>query len=227
MPTLYVIAGPNGIGKTTSSYDLVPANVPIINSDEIAKEARNSGIISGNAQEYSNNEANRLIQEHIDKMTSFVIETNLADIDTWKFLIGAQKLGYQLHIVYISTDSLEILNNRIAARVLQGDHFVRPDIVKERYISGLNLLNHYFNTPDKIQLFDNTSTPILIAESEFGKIIERNDVLPSWVESYLGQHFKESEKINSDIKSLSSIEEIKKIYKSQTQKTNTNDSKTS
>ncbi|HXL55895.1 MAG TPA: hypothetical protein VN958_06550 [Chitinophagaceae bacterium] len=48
MAVLYVIAGPNGIGKTTSSYDLVPINTPIINSDEIAKEARNAGIISVN-----------------------------------------------------------------------------------------------------------------------------------------------------------------------------------
>src|SRR5690242_10333990 len=101
MPTLYVIAGPNRIGNTTSSYDIVPANVPIINSDEIAKEARNSGIISGNAQEYSNNEANRLIQEHISQMQSFAIETNLADIETWKFLIGTQKIGYKLHIIYL------------------------------------------------------------------------------------------------------------------------------
>ena len=40
MPTLFVVAGPNGIGKTTSSYDIVPKNIPLINSDEIAKEAR-------------------------------------------------------------------------------------------------------------------------------------------------------------------------------------------
>ena len=46
MPTLYIIAGPNGIGKTTSSYDLVPANTPIVNSDEIAKEIRNAGLIN-------------------------------------------------------------------------------------------------------------------------------------------------------------------------------------
>jgi predicted ABC-type ATPase len=40
MPALYVIAGPNGIGKTTFSYDLVPANTPIINSKEIAKKIK-------------------------------------------------------------------------------------------------------------------------------------------------------------------------------------------
>jgi predicted ABC-type ATPase len=36
--TLYVIAGPNGIGKTTSTLSLIPSGVPIINSDEIAKQ---------------------------------------------------------------------------------------------------------------------------------------------------------------------------------------------
>jgi predicted ABC-type ATPase len=40
MPTIYVIAGPNGIGKTTSTYDLIPQHIPIINSDEIAKEVK-------------------------------------------------------------------------------------------------------------------------------------------------------------------------------------------
>jgi len=37
-PVLFVIAGPNGIGKTSSDYDFVPNNVPVINSDEIAAE---------------------------------------------------------------------------------------------------------------------------------------------------------------------------------------------
>jgi predicted ABC-type ATPase len=74
-PVLFVIAGPNGIGKTTSSYDLVPAGTPIINSDEIAKEIRNLGIVQPgvNTQEYSNNEANRLIQEHLSSKVSFAL----------------------------------------------------------------------------------------------------------------------------------------------------------
>lgn len=181
MPTLYVIAGPNGIGKTTSSYDLVPANIPIINSDEIAKEARNAGIISSNTQEYSNNEANRLIKEHLENRQSFGMETNLADVPTWKFLIETQKTSYQLHIIYVSTHSLDILNYRIENRVAQGDHYVRPDIVQERYLNGLNLLNNYFAIPDRLQLFDNTLTSTLVAEIELGKITKQVDPLPEWV----------------------------------------------
>jgi predicted ABC-type ATPase len=80
MPTIYVIAGPNGIGKTTSSFDLLPKNIPLINSDEIAKDAREAGILSVNSQEYSNQEAARLVDEHLNRRSSFIIETNLADV---------------------------------------------------------------------------------------------------------------------------------------------------
>ena len=44
-PILYVIAGPNGIGKTTSDFDLVANNIPVINSDEIAAEIKDSGLL--------------------------------------------------------------------------------------------------------------------------------------------------------------------------------------
>lgn len=215
MPVLYVIAGPNGIGKTTSSYDLVPANIPIINSDEIAKEVRNSGILANNAnaQEYGNNEANRLIQDHLEKRASFAMETNLADAITWKFLIAVQKTDYQLHIIYVSTDDLEILNRRIEGRVKQGDHYVRPDIVKERYLNGLGFLKHYFKIPDHLQLFDNSVTSSLIAEIEFGQIISKSQLLPAWVLTYLGEYFGEQKEKEIEIRNLENINEVRELYK--------------
>jgi predicted ABC-type ATPase len=164
MPILYVIAGPNGIGKTTSSYDLVPQNTPLINSDEIAKEARVSGIVSVNTQEYSNQEALRLVNEQLKELNSFAIETNLSDSETWKFLLGVQQIGYQVHLFYISTDEVELLNTRISERTRLGDHYVRPDIVEQRYTAGLNLLNHYFAEPDVLELLDNSKNMTLMAE---------------------------------------------------------------
>ncbi len=99
---LYVIAGPNGIGKTTSTFDLIPAGAPIINSDEIATAVRNSGIINPNTntQEYSNREGIRLMNEHLQKHSSFAMETNLADLETWKFFWKLKKLVI-ISILYI------------------------------------------------------------------------------------------------------------------------------
>ncbi|HEY4967062.1 MAG TPA: hypothetical protein VII28_11720, partial [Puia sp.] len=134
-PDLFVLAGPNGIGKTTSSFDIIPAQIPIINSDEIANAVRNSGIASLNTQEYSNREAIKLMNGYLEKRESFAIETNLADLDTWKFLLETQKRGFSINVIYLSTDSLELLNDRIEGRVLAGEHYIRPDIVEERYLN--------------------------------------------------------------------------------------------
>ena len=214
MPILFVIAGPNGIGKTTSSYDLLPANTSIINSDEIAKEIRSTTISTINLQEYINQEAVRLMEELRSKQSSFAIETNLADVDTWKFVLNMQQTGYKLHVLFLSTNNLEILNSRIKERTLLGDHFVRPDIVEERYLSSLNLLNHYFEKADKLQLFDNSKSPELIAEITFGKIDYQIKTLPDWVTKYLNKYFHPKSKTKKEFKDMS-IDEVRNIYQNQ------------
>lgn len=214
MPILFVIAGPNGIGKTTSSYDLLPANTSIINSDEIAKEIRSTTISTINLQEYINQEAVRLMEELRSKQSSFAIETNLADVDTWKFVLNMQQTGYKLHVLFLSTNNLEILNSRIKERTLFGDHFVRPDIVEERYLSSLNLLNHYFEKADKLQLFDNSKSPELIAEITFGKIDYQIKTLPDWVTKYLNKYFHPKSKTKKEFKDMS-IDEVRNIYQNQ------------
>lgn len=214
MPILYVIAGPNGIGKTTSSYDLIPSNIPIINSDEIAKEVRSAGIIlSGNTQEYSNREAIRLMEEQRRLNNSFAIETNLADSDTWKFLLEMQKTGYELHILYMSTDNTDILNQRIKERVLLGDHFVTPSVVEQRYINGLKLLNHYFSYPDRLQLIDNSSKVQLIADVRKGEIIHVAHKLAEWVTKYFGEHLQQKPNQDINVKDMKNIDEVKKAYR--------------
>lgn len=212
MPTLYIIAGPNGIGKTTSSYDLVPVDTPIINSDEIAKEIRNAGLVNVNTQEYSNREAIRLMDEQRLNRNSFAIETNLADIDTWKFLLEIQKTGYELHVIYMSTDSIDVLNNRIVERTNLGEHYVRPEIVEERYVNGLKLLGHYFDKPDRLQLFDNSLETRLVAEINKGAVLRVMEVLPDWVKTHLGDKLTQKNIEEVKIRELNDVDEVRKRY---------------
>lgn len=211
-PVLYVIAGPNGIGKTSMVYSVIPTNIPVINSDEIAKQVRTADIVKVNTQEYSNREAQRLVQEHFQNKDTFAIETNLSDEETWKFLIGVQKTGFQLHLVFLSTDKLQTLNDRIEERVLRGEHYVRPDIVEVRYYTGLRLLKHYITFPDVVQLIDNTSplTPIASKRKDDWQVIAANP--PTWFTEYLANHFIKQEK-ETAVKDLSNIEEVRQRYK--------------
>lgn len=82
-----------------------------------------------NTQEYSNREAMRLINENLQKHSSFAIETNLADLETWKFLLETQKTGYNINLVYLSTDNLDELNLQIEQRTQTGITFSFPQIL--------------------------------------------------------------------------------------------------
>lgn len=146
------------------------------------------------------------------RRTSFAIETNLADIDTWKFLLEVQKKGYELHIIYMSTSNIEVLNNRIRERTLLGDHFVKPEIVEERYVASLKLLSHYFGRPDKLQLFDNSANVKLIAEIEKGDILHVVETLPEWVNNYLSDNFQNQVMEKAKISRLANIDEVRKAY---------------
>lgn len=207
---LYILAGPNGIGKTTSFYDFVPQNMTFINADDIAKQLREkSGEV--NIQEIANGEATRLMNGLIAKRENFGFETNLADNDTWKFVENIQLIGYQIVIDFYSIDDVEICINRVFNRVKEGGHFVRPDIVKMRYENGLKLLKYYFSLPDKLILTNNADFPIEFLMAEKGEIIYRNENLPKWVLSVLP-------KIKYDILPNESIEEIKQQYRNKEDK---------
>jgi predicted ABC-type ATPase len=210
-PVLYIIAGPNGIGKTTCAFDITPQNIPIISSDEIAKQVKAAELVKTNTQEYSNREAQLLLQQHMDKKATFAIETNLSDDETWKFLKGIKKWGYLLHLVYLCTDDLDLLNSRIYERSLRGEHFVRPDIVEERYFLSLKLLNHYFTIPDIIQLIDNSETLRPVALIKEGHLESVAEDLPAWFTKHL-KAITAKPKESKSVKDLSSIDEVRKRY---------------
>ena len=129
-----------------------------------------------------------------------------------KFLIKVQQLGYELNVKYISTDRLDLLNGRIAERVLLGDHFVRPDIVEQRYTAGLKLLEHYFDYPDILELFDNSKTMELVAECRKGQIVMVAEKLPEWVARFLGNHLRQNSDQSISYQSMSDIDAVRKSY---------------
>jgi predicted ABC-type ATPase len=153
-PTIYILAGANGIGKTTVNPFFIPNGIPYINADDIAKQLKERlGEI--NVQEIANAQALDKMNAYIDKNVSFAIETNLADTETWLFLIKLQSMGFAIHLNFFCVSEVKICINRVRKRVLHGGHFVYPDIVKMRYEAGLNLLKHYINIPNHLILTDN------------------------------------------------------------------------
>ncbi len=181
-PVIHVLAGPNGVGKTTLNYFAIPDGVTYINADDIARQLRERmGNI--NLQEIANAQAIEQMNKFIERKESFAIETNLADLETWKFLMGVQKLGYYLQLYFFCVDDIAICNNRITYRVLQGGHFVNPQTVKMRYDAGLKLLKQFKNIPNNLILIDNSTESIKCSELQQGNLVFQKDDLPNWIKN--------------------------------------------
>jgi predicted ABC-type ATPase len=148
MSELYIVAGPNGAGKTTLFKKIIPEGVDYINADAIAKTIREKagGL---NVQDIANRETAEIFSTKVRQRESFSIETNLADVDTYKSFIALKALGYRINLVFLSVDDINTCIARVAQRVAQGGHNVNPDVIRARYETGLKLLAHYKNDIDR------------------------------------------------------------------------------
>ncbi|MDE5941645.1 MAG: zeta toxin family protein, partial [Muribaculaceae bacterium] len=101
IPTLYIIAGCNGAGKTTASYSVLPDLLEcreFVNADEIAK-----GLSPFNPESVAI-EAGKLMLQRIDLLLSqrktFAIETTLATRSYSSLVKRAQKNGYHVVLLF-------------------------------------------------------------------------------------------------------------------------------
>lgn len=175
MPRLYIISGPNGSGKTTASYSVLPELLDcqeFVNSDEFAKH------LSPFAPESAYITASRLmlkkVQYLFDRREDFCIETTLATRALIKMTRSAQEKGYYVTVLYFWLNSPDIAVQRVASRVKAGGHDIPEETIRRRYRMGLNYLFHsYMQTCDKWILADNSNPPFeIVAEgSKKGLII--------------------------------------------------------
>lgn len=159
MPKLYIIAGCNGAGKTTASYTVLPEMLgcrEFVNADEIAK-----GLSPFNPESVAI-EAGRLMLQRMNDLLSegadFAFETTLATRSYVKFIERVQAKGYFVTLVYFWLPTPEQAIERVATRVREGGHSIKPDVIRRRYASGLrNLMTLYTPICDFWTIYDNSS----------------------------------------------------------------------
>ena len=118
---LYIIAGCNGAGKTTASFNVLPQILncrEFVNADEIAKGLSPFCPVSVAIQ------AGKLMLERIETLmadgVSFAIETTLATRSYKNLVLKAKKKGYNVSLLFFWLKSPEIACERVAHRVAEG-----------------------------------------------------------------------------------------------------------
>ena len=154
---LYIIAGCNGAGKTTASFNILPDILgckEFVNADEIARG------ISPFQPDNVAFEAGRIMLKRIKELMNagvdFALETTLSSLTYRQFIQEAQSQGYYVTLLYwLETPQLAI--ERVAKRVASGGHNIPPDVIKKRYVKGIkNFFNFYTHICDYSQIYDNS-----------------------------------------------------------------------
>lgn len=170
----YIIAGPNGSGKTTFAREFLPNYVQcpnFVNADLIAQglapfEPQNVAIKAGKL-------VLRQIHDFIKEEVDFAFETTLSGKSYINLFKHLKEKGYKLNLyfLWIPTPSLAIA--RIKERVSEGGHHVPSQDVRRRFVRSIdNFFNLYEPLLDSWLLFNNAeSLPILVAKRKNGQIL--------------------------------------------------------
>ena len=188
-PTLCVVAGPNGSGKTTTTELLLAnewgANSLYINPDNIAEQEfggwNNSDAILKAAQR-----ATELRYQCIAERRDFVFETVFSSVEKLDFLRKAHEEGFFIRLFYVCTKSPEINVSRIAKRYMNGGHEVPISKVISRYFKSLELAKQAITFVDRAYIYDNSvenNLPQLLYRTTDGLLAKRYVTdIPEWAQ---------------------------------------------
>jgi predicted ABC-type ATPase len=137
-PTIYLIAGCNGAGKTTFAKEFLPTEVKclrFLNADEIARGLSPLKPSAGAIQ------AARLLLKQVDenlrRRETFALESTLSGKTYIRLFRRARQLGYEIELHYLWLSSPPRAIARVKQRVKQGGHHVPVADIRRRFKRSL------------------------------------------------------------------------------------------
>jgi predicted ABC-type ATPase len=179
MTRLLLFVGPNGSGKSTITsrmfdyYGIPPQQY--INADEIAKT-----LTEGTQEERERaafRHARNLRQEYRQRGQSFAFETVFSHPSTLIDMQECRKAGFDIVVLFVTTQSVEINIARVARRFQSGGHDVPLDKIRSRYERVMGLLPRIIEETDQGVVYDNSESPLRIFPFQQGDLLPSEDTM--------------------------------------------------
>jgi len=178
------VAGPNGSGKssiyTDTEIDDFGGSVWIINPDiltarlqKIERLRPRAANIAAVTRIYSWLEASIAVHQTIG------VETVLSTEKYRALVLAAKAHGFEIRLIYILLNSLELSVERVRLRVGKGGHHVPTTKIRQRRARSLQQLPWFLKNADLAWIFDNSGAkPAQIAQKIGNTIIVDPAALP-------------------------------------------------
>jgi len=184
---LWILAGGNGAGKTTFYEKLLaPKGIRLVNADMIAK------IINPNNPESVSYKAASLVDKIREKFLyqsiTFCFETVLSHVSKIDFVAKAKANSYEIILIYIHLDTLELNEARVYQRVTEGGHNVPVAKIHSRIPRTIKNIAKTLPLVNEARLLNNSSrdNPFqLVATVKQGGRKYAINPLPEWAEYIL------------------------------------------
>lgn len=160
-PTIYLIAGCNGAGKTTFAKEFLPKEVKclrFLNADEIARGLSPLKPSAGAVR------AARLlltqVEECLRRHETFALESTLSGKTYIRLFRRARQLGYEIELHYLWLSSPAQAIARVRQRVKLGGHNVPVSDIRRRFKRSLvHLLDDYLHLATRWMVWDSRGLP--------------------------------------------------------------------
>jgi len=171
-PDLYIIAGPNGVGKPTFAREFLPDYAEcknFINADLIAQ-----GVAPFSPETVAFRAGRLMLDEinhYVKRGESFGLETTLSGRSYLGLIRRLKEHGYRVHFFFLMVPTVDLALTRVRGRVSEGGHNIPDPVVRRRFGRSLqNFFAYYRQLGDSWILFDNSgATPKVVAFEKHGK----------------------------------------------------------
>ncbi|HEY5327556.1 MAG TPA: zeta toxin family protein [Mucilaginibacter sp.] len=201
MPTLYLITGSNGAGKSTVGPDYMPENIManhvIFDGDKLytgkvselwpeqmksLKEAKKI------AAEFIVTTLESLLDKALENKADFVYEGHFPSYATWDFPKRFKEEGYQVQMLFLGLKNADLSEMRVGLRAKKGGHNVPRYDIENNFYGNLEMLNEHYQLLDHLQIVDTSEfQPKPLAAFKGTELISsiRKKELPDWFTQYL------------------------------------------
>jgi len=190
-PSLIIIAGPNGSGKTSVTGKILEhrwiEGCTYMNPDFIARDEFGDWN-SPDAVVKAANRAAELREQCLKNKTGILFETVLSAPDKIDFINRTKDAGYFIRLFFIGTENPAINAGRIARRVMEGGHDVPITKIISRFSKSIANACIAASIVDRLYVYDNSvefAEPKLLFRATDGKLEKTYCEVNLWAQNIL------------------------------------------